>query len=68
MRSLPLPVPPETVALIRMPVSIDGMAAIVRELTAAYGPGLVIRMDVSLAGWTVIARPANGLDTRGEPG
>lgn len=63
MPGLTMPVPPETVAVLRLPVSIDGAVAVTRVLEKAYGPGLVIRTDAGLDGWMVVARSTTELDT-----
>lgn len=52
-----LPVPTEVIALLRMPISITPLAEIVPRLDAAYGQGLVIRTDLAIEGWLVIALP-----------
>ena len=51
-----VPVPPEVVALLRYPLSITGSFEIAKRLDEEYGPGLVIRTDVSVDGWMVLAR------------
>lgn len=53
--------PPETVAVLGLPVSIDGLVAVTKALETAYGKDLVIRTDVSgVDGWILIARPESG--------
>lgn len=54
-----LPVPPETVALLRMPIPLGSLGPIVTGLKGTYGEGLVIRTDAGIEGWLVIARPAD---------
>lgn len=52
--------PPGAVAVLRLPVSVDGLAAATRALDAAYGPGLVIRTDVpGTRSWAVLATTAS---------
>lgn len=53
-----MPVPPEAVAVVKYPVSLDGASAIGKALDKEYGPGLVIRTDGAVAGWMVLARDA----------
>lgn len=54
---LTLPVPPETVALLRMPIPLGSLGSVVAGLKGTYGEGLVIRTDAGIDGWLVIARP-----------
>lgn len=56
-----VPVPDETVALLRIPMWVGGLSQIVDGLKALYGPDLLILTDVGLNGWMVIAR-SNTLD------
>lgn len=51
-----LPVPPGAVAVLRLPIPIDGLYALNLALVEAYGPGLVVRTDAGLDGWMVVAR------------
>jgi len=53
-----LPVPPETVALLRMPIPLGSLGDVVTGLKGTYGEGLVIRTDAGITGWMVIATPA----------
>ena len=53
-----LPVPAETVALLRMPIPLGSLGSVVTGLKGTYGEGLVIRTDAGIDGWLVIARPA----------
>ena len=50
--------PTESVAMVKVPVSIDGLVGVTRALEAAYGKGLVIRTDQQgIDGWLLVARP-----------
>jgi hypothetical protein len=51
-----VPVPAEVVALLRYPLSINGSVGITSQLDKEYGPGLLIRTDVPVDGWMVLAR------------
>jgi hypothetical protein len=55
--------PAETVAVLGLPVSIDGLVAVTKALEVAYGKGLVIRTDQQGAdGWIVVARDGHKPD------
>lgn len=56
MPGLRLPVPPETVAVLKLPIPLDALTGIVTVLERTYGPDLVIRTDAGIEGWMVIAR------------
>lgn len=49
--------PAEAVAVLGLPVSIDGLVAVTKALETAYGKGLLIRTDQQgVDGWIVITR------------
>lgn len=54
-RKKPLPVPPEAVALLRIPIPLGSLSPIVTGLKGTYGEGLVIRTDLEIDGWLAIA-------------
>lgn len=54
-----LPVPAETVALLKMPVPLGALGAMVAGLKGTYGDGLEIRTDAGVDGWMVIATPSS---------
>lgn len=58
MGPIRLPVPPEAVALLKLPVSVTPLYEISKHLGAAYGPDLVIRYDLTIDGWLVICTPS----------
>lgn len=60
-----LPVPPETVALLRMPLPLTALSDVIHGLQATYGDGLVVRTDTGIEGWMVIARPDSKPDGSG---
>lgn len=51
-----LPVPSGTVAVLRLPMPVDGLVELMPALAEAYGPDLVIVTDAGLDGWMVVAR------------
>lgn len=54
-----LPVPAETVALLRMPVALGALSPLIQGLKGTYGEGLVVRTDAGIDGWMVIAAPSD---------
>ena len=57
-------VPPETVALLKLPIGITPLYEASQALQAAYGKDIVIRTDAGLHGWIVMARPTEGEGSR----
>lgn len=53
-------VPPETVAMLKMPVPLGSLGPLVQGLKGTYGDGLVIRTDAGINGWMVIAVSSPG--------
>jgi hypothetical protein len=53
--SLRILLPPTTVALLKLPVSIAPLAETTSALRKAYGDDIVIRTDTGISGWMVLA-------------
>lgn len=61
-----LPVPDESIALLRMPVALGSLSELIAGLKGTYGDGLVIRTDAGITGWMVIARTDSDDSARAE--
>lgn len=60
---LPLPVPDEVVAILRLPVPIDALSNLIAGMKRTYGDDLVFRTDIGIDGWMFIARVSDVSET-----
>lgn len=51
------PVDDRVVVMVRLPASIDALAALSKPLRREFGDDLVIRTDTGIDGWLVYSRP-----------
>lgn len=48
--------PDNVVAILALPMPLDGLLNVTRGMEAMYGKGLVILTDIEIEGWMFIAR------------